>query len=168
MLKDKDTKKKFLIIFILIIVLFFLWKKFFTDENIEQGSVNYNTEYENNISSNIIFPAYEKNIQMDASQQRIPIELVNPKSNSKVFFKYKISITVEDNEKLIYESKLIKSGQAVVKPEFDKSSLKGLHKGVYECKINIDAYTYSVNEYSNKKILNKLNNAYWNVKFNLL
>ncbi|MBO1126472.1 hypothetical protein RZ529_09705 [Enterococcus faecalis] len=148
----------------LILASFLIFKHFFLNKEIEQGAVQYNSEYKDVSPGYIVFPAYEKNLQMNKDQKELPIKLVNPKINKKVFLTYKISVVVEGKTKQIYESKLIESGKALESPKLEKDVLKDIDKGEYFCKIDVHAFTFTENEYTKQKVKRKLNQAYWDVK----
>lgn len=151
-------------IIVLILASFLIFKHFFLDKEIEQGAVQYNSEYKDVSPGHIVFPAYEKNLQMDKDQKELPIKLVNPKINKNVFLTYKISVVVEGKAKQIYESKLIESGKALESPKLEKHAFKDINKGEYPCKIDVHAFSFTENKYTKQKVKRKLNQAYWDVK----
>ncbi|MCW2282237.1 hypothetical protein [Lactococcus lactis] len=169
-----DTRKKkalaiIISILLVFIVIFGIWKyqqsKNPANNEVEQGTVLYNSKYKSNAPGNLVFPAYTQDITVKRDVKEIPIVLANPKVNKNVYFKYKLSVTKENSKKNINlgETKLIEAGKALNKLPISQSKLKTLSIGKHKCRIDVFAYTY--NEKNNEKI--KLNQAYWDVNFTI-
>ena len=134
------------------------------DNQVEQGTVRYDSKFKSNETGNIIFPAYTEDLVLKKNKTELPVLLVNPLANKNIYLQYKISITEVSNKQIcVGETKLIKPGQAAKGVEVDQTKLKDLTDKVYKCRIDVFAFKYGGK--GKKKI--KLNQAYWDVKLRL-
>lgn len=134
------------------------------DNQVEQGTVRYDSKFKSNETGNIIFPAYTEDLILKKNKTELPVLLVNPLANKNIYLQYKISVNESSKKQIcIGETKLIKSGQAAKGIEVNKTQLKELTDRVYNCRIDVFAFKYG----GKGKEKTKLNQAYWNVKLRL-
>ncbi|OUZ27897.1 hypothetical protein [Enterococcus faecium] len=172
-MKIKNNKKRKLIIFIILTSLIISSGLFYffyyrssnhkIDNEIEQGTINYDSKFKSAELGNIIFPAYTEDIFLKKGQKELPILLVNPSANKDIYLQYKISIINENSKSTfnIGETKLIRPGKASKGIIVSQNKLKDLIKKVYNCRIDVFAFRYD----GKNKV--KLNQAYWDIKLHL-
>lgn len=86
----------------------------------------------NDDESKIMIPGYGE-LPMQADTDELYAALINPEGN-KCYFRYQIIL--KDENKTVYESKLIKPGMAVTNVRLNQK----MKSGVYDIKIAIQAY----------------------------
>lgn len=104
------------------------------DNQVEQGTVRYDSKFKSSETGKIIFPAYTEDLILKKNKTELPVLLVNPLANKNIYLQYKISINEPSNKKIcIGETKLIKPGQAAKGVEVDQKKLKDLTDKDYKC-----------------------------------
>lgn len=126
----------------LLVILFFIFfgSKLFLNPSyeFEEDQIAIETVETVNLSGDSISIPGVDSMTIEAETKKVSVNIYNPENNNCYF---EVSIILEDGDKEIYKSKLIKPGQRLYEIELNQQ----IEKGTYNATLHYNTYTIDGN-----------------------